>query len=69
MGRQTTLGEPSHLGPGERLRRRARLHRQLYGPCATFAEAYADQNERDHQAALADAVRTGRLPAEELPTA
>ncbi|WP_329214383.1 DUF2252 domain-containing protein [Streptomyces sp. NBC_01485] len=33
---------------------------------ATFAEAYADQNERDHQA-LVDAVRAGRLPAEELP--
>lgn len=33
-----------------------------------FAEAYADQNERDHQA-LVDAVRAGRLPAEELPTA
>lgn len=32
-----------------------------------FAEAYADQNERDHQA-LVDAVRAGRLPAEELPT-
>ncbi|MFE7835825.1 DUF2252 domain-containing protein [Streptomyces sp. NPDC057474] len=35
---------------------------------ATFAEAYADQNERDHQA-LVDAVRAGRLPAEELPPA
>ncbi|WP_055602222.1 DUF2252 domain-containing protein [Streptomyces aureus] len=34
---------------------------------ATFAEAYADQNERDHQA-LVDAVAAGRLPAEELPT-
>ncbi|MFC9247996.1 DUF2252 domain-containing protein [Streptomyces sp. NPDC057136] len=33
---------------------------------AAFAEAYADQNERDHQA-LVDAVRAGRLPAEELP--
>ncbi|MET9729426.1 DUF2252 domain-containing protein [Streptomyces sp. NPDC006458] len=32
----------------------------------TFAEAYADQNERDHQA-LVDAVQSGRLPAEELP--
>jgi uncharacterized protein (DUF2252 family) len=29
---------------------------------ATFAEAYADQNERDHQA-LADAVRSGRIAA------
>ncbi|MFF2773790.1 DUF2252 domain-containing protein [Streptomyces sp. NPDC058052] len=34
---------------------------------ATFAEAYADQNERDHQA-LVDAVAAGRLPAEQLPT-
>ncbi|MFF1299394.1 MULTISPECIES: DUF2252 domain-containing protein [unclassified Streptomyces] len=34
----------------------------------SFAESYADQNERDHQALL-DAVRAGRLPAEELPTA
>ncbi|MEU9174514.1 DUF2252 domain-containing protein [Streptomyces sp. NPDC048420] len=33
-----------------------------------FAEAYADQNERDHQA-LVDAVRAGRLPAEDLPAA
>ncbi|MFE9013650.1 DUF2252 domain-containing protein [Streptomyces cyaneofuscatus] len=33
---------------------------------ATFAEAYADQNERDHRA-LVDAVRTGRLPAAEPP--
>ena len=29
---------------------------------ADFAEAYADQNERDH-AALLKAVRTGRLKA------
>lgn len=29
----------------------------------TFAEHYADQNERDHQA-LVDAIRAGRLPAE-----
>ncbi|MGW3336860.1 DUF2252 domain-containing protein [Streptomyces sp. NPDC001009] len=35
---------------------------------ATFAEAYADQNERDHQT-LVDAVRAGRLPAEEPPAA
>ncbi|MEV4947394.1 DUF2252 domain-containing protein [Streptomyces sp. NPDC053755] len=32
---------------------------------ALFAEAYADQNERDHQA-LVDAVRAGRLPAEQV---
>ncbi|WP_030770966.1 DUF2252 domain-containing protein [Streptomyces sp. NRRL F-2664] len=35
---------------------------------AEFAEAYADQNERDHQA-LVDAVRAGRLPVRELPSA
>ncbi|MEU9134845.1 DUF2252 domain-containing protein [Streptomyces sp. NPDC048404] len=32
----------------------------------TFAEAYADQNERDHQA-LVDAVKAGRLPAQDVP--
>jgi uncharacterized protein (DUF2252 family) len=30
---------------------------------ATFAELYADQNERDHQA-LVDAIQAGRVPAE-----
>jgi hypothetical protein len=30
---------------------------------ADFAEAYADQNERDH-AALADAVKTGKVEAQ-----
>jgi uncharacterized protein (DUF2252 family) len=35
---------------------------------ASFAEAYADQNERDHEA-LTRAVRTGRLPARELRAA
>lgn len=30
----------------------------------TFAERYADQNERDHRA-LIDAVAAGRLPAAE----
>jgi hypothetical protein len=29
-----------------------------------FASAYADQNERDHQA-LVDAVTSGRIPAEQ----
>lgn len=33
---------------------------------AEFAEAYADQNERDHSA-LVDAVRAGALPAADLP--
>ncbi|MEU8862038.1 hypothetical protein [Streptomyces umbrinus] len=35
---------------------------------ATFAEAYADQNEHGHQA-LVDAVHAGQLPTEELSTA
>ncbi|MEU9083598.1 DUF2252 domain-containing protein [Streptomyces sp. NPDC048357] len=48
----------SYLGRGEAFDR----------ALVTFAEAYADQNERDHQA-LVDAVRAGRLPAEELPEA
>ena len=30
---------------------------------ATFAEAYADQTERDHAALLA-AIKSGRIPAE-----
>jgi hypothetical protein len=30
----------------------------------TFAELYADQNEKGHQAALFDAIRAGRVPAE-----
>jgi hypothetical protein len=30
---------------------------------AEFAESYADQNERDHQALL-DAVKTGRIQAQ-----
>ncbi|MFI0354953.1 DUF2252 domain-containing protein [Actinomadura sp. 9N407] len=34
---------------------------------ARFAEAYADQNERDHQA-LADAVRTGRITTGRITT-
>jgi uncharacterized protein (DUF2252 family) len=35
---------------------------------ADFAEAYADQNERDHRA-LVDAVKTGRVPAAALAEA
>jgi len=31
---------------------------------ADFSEAYADQNERDHQA-LVDAVKSGRIKAQE----
>jgi hypothetical protein len=43
----------AYLGSG------AAFDRALVG----FAEAYADQNERDH-AALAEAVRTGGLTAQ-----
>ncbi|MFJ1967213.1 DUF2252 domain-containing protein [Streptomyces sp. NPDC087903] len=46
----------SYLGSGESFDR----------ALVTFAESYADQNERDHQA-LVDAVHAGRLPAKELP--
>ena len=38
---------------------RRRLDRAL----VEFADAYADQNERDH-AALAEAIRSGRVPAD-----
>ena len=34
------------------------------GAIANFAQAYADQTERDH-AALCDAVKSGRLPVDE----
>src|SRR3954469_3391289 len=43
----------AYLGSGDRLDR----------ALADFAEAYADQNERDH-AALVEAVKRGRIPAE-----
>jgi hypothetical protein len=42
----------SNLGAGDRFDR----------ALSTFAEAYADQNERDHRA-LADAVAAGRVTA------
>jgi hypothetical protein len=35
---------------------------------AAFAEAYADQNERDHAALLDGAIATGRVQAEPEPT-
>lgn len=34
------------------------------GALTVFAEGIADQNERDDQQALTDAVRTGRVPAQ-----
>jgi len=43
----------AYLGGGDRFDR----------ALADFAEAYAEQNERDH-AALVEAVRLGRIPAE-----
>ncbi|WP_406124724.1 DUF2252 domain-containing protein [Streptomyces canus] len=58
----------AHARSGDRIAIAAYLGRgdSFDRALATFAEAYADQNERDHQA-LVDAVRAGRLPAEELP--
>ncbi len=42
-----------HLGGGDAFDR----------ALVTFAELYADQNEKDHQA-LVEAIRAGRVPAE-----
>nr|WSW48936.1 DUF2252 domain-containing protein [Streptomyces sp. NBC_01001] len=60
----------AHARSGDRIAIAAYLGRSdVFDRALTgFAEAYADQNERDHQA-LVDAVRAGRLPAQELPTA
>ncbi|WP_406187122.1 DUF2252 domain-containing protein [Streptomyces sp. NBC_01006] len=60
----------AHARSGDRIAIAAYLGRSdvFDRALVTFAEAYADQNERDHQA-LVDAIRAGRLPAQELPTA
>lgn len=60
----------AHARSGDRIAIAAYLGRSeaFDRALVTFAEAYADQNERDHQA-LVDAVRAGRLPAQELPGA
>nr|WSX49330.1 DUF2252 domain-containing protein [Streptomyces sp. NBC_00974] len=65
----TTLAR-AHARSGDRIAIAAYLGRSeaFDRALATFAEAYADQNERDHQA-LVDAVGEGRLPAQEMPTA
>jgi uncharacterized protein (DUF2252 family) len=47
------IGIAAYLGGGDAFDR----------ALVTFAELYADQNEKDHQA-LVDAIRTGRVPAE-----
>ena len=56
----------AHARSGDRGR-----HRRLPGrrdvfdqAMADFADAYADQNERDHEAVL-DAVKSGRIVAEQ----
>ncbi|WP_329278492.1 DUF2252 domain-containing protein [Streptomyces sp. NBC_00691] len=56
----------AHARSGDRIAIAAYLGRSssFDRALAIFAERYADQNERDHQA-LVDAVRAGRLPAEE----
>ncbi|MDQ1072537.1 hypothetical protein QFZ32_007977 [Streptomyces canus] len=56
---------PAHARSGDRIAIAAYLGG---GDCfdralVTFAERYADQNEKDHQA-LVDAVRTGRVTAQ-----
>ncbi|MFD0277368.1 DUF2252 domain-containing protein [Kitasatospora sp. NPDC127111] len=57
----------AHARSGDRIAIAAYLGRgeSFDRALAVFAESYADQNERDHRALLA-AVRSGRLPAEEV---
>ncbi|MFD9501902.1 DUF2252 domain-containing protein [Streptomyces sp. NPDC060035] len=59
----TTLAR-AHARSGDRIAIAAYLgHGNVFDRALqTFAERYADQNERDHRA-LTDAVRAGRLPA------
>lgn len=60
----------AHARSGDRIAMAAYLGRgdSFDRALTTFAEAYADQNERDYRALL-DAVRAGRLRAEEPPAA
>ncbi len=55
----------AHARSGDRIAIAAYLGRNdaFDQALARFAEAYADQNERDHQA-LVEAVKSGRVPAE-----
>lgn len=55
----------AHARSGDRIAIAAYLGRNdaFDRALARFAEAYADQNERDHQA-LVEAVRSGQVPAE-----
>jgi uncharacterized protein (DUF2252 family) len=55
----------AHARTGDRIAIAAYLGRgeAFEGALVRFAEAYADQNERDH-AALAEAIRSGRVPAD-----
>ncbi|MET9403651.1 DUF2252 domain-containing protein [Kitasatospora sp. NPDC002965] len=57
----------AHARSGDRIAIAAYLGRgdSFDRAVAGFAESYADQNERDH-AALLDAIRSGRLPAEDV---
>ncbi|MFD9356868.1 DUF2252 domain-containing protein [Streptomyces sp. NPDC060031] len=59
----------AHARSGDRIAIAAYLGRSdaFDRAVATFAEAYADQNERDHQS-LVDAVGAGRLHAQGHPT-
>ncbi|TXS54935.1 DUF2252 domain-containing protein [Streptomyces sp. t39] len=60
----------AHARSGDRIAIAAYLGRgeSFDRALARFAEAYADQNERDHRA-LVDAVKAGGLPAADLPAA
>jgi uncharacterized protein (DUF2252 family) len=55
----------AHARTGDRIAIAAYLGRgdTFDGALVRFADAYADQNERDH-AALAEAIRSGRVPAD-----
>jgi len=55
----------AHARSGDRVALAAYLGRSdtFETAIATFAEAYADQNERDHAALAAAAARSGRVPA------
>ena len=50
-------------GTGSRSRPTSAAARPSTSPSSEFAEAYADQNERDHRS-LVDAIASGRITAE-----
>ena len=66
--RRNAMLDRSPIAGGERLvfADAPGIESSLREAIAAFAEAYADQNERDH-AALVEAVREGRVTAEREP--